>query len=89
MKICMSSKLEVSHLPTVSVRLLFTRHPLKTESLELEDARIDFDQVPIETVATEKSSESEDMLHGLDFDLSSVNPQYFLGVAKIWQSFRI
>ena len=32
------------HRPTAHVRLLFHRHPPKTESLELEDARIDFDQ---------------------------------------------
>lgn len=32
-------------VPTaLAVRLLFHRHPPKTESLELEDARIDFDQ---------------------------------------------
>eukprot|EP00435_Cladocopium_sp_Y103_P057486 s50_g19.t1 len=36
---------KIAAVKAVKGRLLFNRHPPKTESLELEDARIDFDQV--------------------------------------------
>ena len=41
-----STPVLVSSSSLVLARLLFTRHEMGTESLELEPARIDFDQAP-------------------------------------------